>query len=154
MVLFSREVEALEVEHGGLAFHIPDPPRVDVALQYMSRVTSVVQSSDGRNTKYYFDKMIYVVASQQDLHLSQFFKMLSLMEFPWADLLEHVDYGSVLGMSTRKGTAVVLDQIIREASLVMHERNEVKYNNIEDSEMVARELGIVEIKIQDMAAKR
>ncbi|KIK43737.1 hypothetical protein CY34DRAFT_106298 [Suillus luteus UH-Slu-Lm8-n1] len=57
--------------------------------------------------KYHFDKMIYVVASQQDLHLSQFFKMLSLMEFPWADRLEHVDYGLVLGMSTRKGTAVL-----------------------------------------------
>jgi arginyl-tRNA synthetase len=107
--------------------------------------------------KYHFDKMIYVVASQQDLHLSQFFKMLSLMEFPWADRLEHVNYGLVLGMSTRKGTAVFLDQIIREASSVMHEqmkRNEVKYNNIEDPEMVAREVGITGIKIQDMAAKR
>lgn len=107
--------------------------------------------------KYHFDKMIYVVASQQDLHLSQFFKMLALMEFPWADRLEHVNYGLVLGMSTRKGTAVFLDQIIREASSVMHEqmkRNEAKYNNIEDPETVAREVGITGIKIQDMAAKR
>jgi arginyl-tRNA synthetase len=39
----------------------------------------------------------------------------------------------------------------------MHEqmkRNEAKYNNIEDPEMVAREVGITGIKIQDMAAKR
>ncbi|KAG1763558.1 hypothetical protein EDD22DRAFT_765666, partial [Suillus occidentalis] len=57
--------------------------------------------------KYYFDKMFYVVASQQDLHLSQFFKMLSLMEFPWVGRLEHVSYGLVLGMSTWKGTAVL-----------------------------------------------
>jgi len=79
------------------------------------------------------------------------------MEFPWADRLEHVNYGLVLGMSTRKGTAVFLDQIIREASSVMHEqmkRNEEKYNNIEDPEMVAREVGITGVKIQDMAAKR
>ncbi|KIJ59969.1 hypothetical protein HYDPIDRAFT_139953 [Hydnomerulius pinastri MD-312] len=107
--------------------------------------------------KYQFDKMIYVVASQQDLHLAQFFKMLKLMEFPWADRLEHVNYGMVLGMSTRKGTAVFLDQIIKEASSVMHEqmkRNEEKYSSIEDPETVSREVGITGIKIQDMAAKR
>ncbi|KAH7904951.1 hypothetical protein BJ138DRAFT_1165691 [Hygrophoropsis aurantiaca] len=107
--------------------------------------------------KYKFDKMIYVVASQQDLHLSQFFKMLKLMDFSWADRLEHVNYGMVLGMSTRKGTAVFLDQIIREASSVMHDqmrKNEEKYNAVEDPETVSREVGITGIKIQDMAAKR
>ncbi|KAG2066825.1 hypothetical protein BDR04DRAFT_1106046 [Suillus decipiens] len=93
---------------------------------------------------YNFDKILYVITSQQDLHLSQFFEMLSLMVFPWADRLEHVNYGLVLSMSTRKGTTAFLDQIIREASLVMHER---KYNNIEDPEMVAREVGITGIKI-------
>lgn len=110
-----------------------------------------------RYERYQFDKMIYVVASQQDLHLSQFFKILHLMGFPWANRLEHVNYGLVLGMSTRKGTAVFLDQIIKEASSVMHEqmrRNEDKYNVIEDPEMVSQEVGITGIKIQDMAAKR
>lgn len=101
--------------------------------------------------------MIYVVASQQDLHLAQFFQILKLMEFPWADRLEHVNYGMVLGMSTRKGTAVFLDQIIKEAASVMHEqmkRNEEKYNSVEDPEYVSQEVGITGIKIQDMAAKR
>jgi len=110
-----------------------------------------------RYERYKFDKMIYVVASQQDLHLSQFFKILDLMGFPWADRLEHVNYGLVLGMSTRKGTAVFLDQIIKEASSVMHEqmqKNQAKYNAIEDPEMVSQEVGITGIKIQDMAAKR
>ncbi|KAF8438585.1 hypothetical protein L210DRAFT_3450366 [Boletus edulis BED1] len=107
--------------------------------------------------KYQFDKMIYVVSSQQDLHLAQFFQILKLMDFPWANRLEHVNYGLVLGMSTRKGTAVFLDQIIKEASSVMHEqmkRNEEKYNSIQDPEYVSQEVGITGIKIQDMAAKR
>ncbi|KAH9930170.1 arginyl-tRNA synthetase [Amylocystis lapponica] len=110
-----------------------------------------------RYEKYKFDKMIYVVSSQQDLHLAQFFKVLKLMDFPWADRLEHVNYGLVLGMSTRKGTAVFLDQILREAATVMHEhmrKNEEKYNVIEDPETVAQEIGITGVKIQDMAAKR
>ena len=79
------------------------------------------------------------------------------MEFPWASKLEHVHYGLVQGMSTRKGTAVFLDQIIKEASFVMHEqmrKNEEKYNAVEDPEYVSTEVGITGIKIQDMAAKR
>ncbi|PIL23042.1 hypothetical protein GSI_14349 [Ganoderma sinense ZZ0214-1] len=110
-----------------------------------------------RYDKYKFDKMIYVVAAQQDLHLAQFFKVLQLMGYEWADTLEHVNYGLVLGMSTRKGTVVFLDQIIREAASVMHEqmrKNEDKYSAIEDPENVATEIGITGIKIQDMAAKR
>ncbi|KAL4251407.1 class-I aminoacyl-tRNA synthetase family protein [Abortiporus biennis] len=110
-----------------------------------------------RYEKYHFDKMLYVVASQQDLHVAQFLKILDLMEFPWAKKCEHVNYGLVLGMSTRKGTAVFLDQIIKEAATVMHEqmkKNEEKYSNVENPEETALEVGITGIKIQDMAAKR
>ncbi|GLB42850.1 putative arginyl-tRNA synthetase [Lyophyllum shimeji] len=110
-----------------------------------------------RYEKYKFDKMIYVVSSQQDLHLAQFFKVLELMEFPWAKNLQHVNYGLVQGMSTRKGTVVFLDQIIKEAASVMYEqmmKNEEKFAAVEDPEMVAQEIGITGVKIQDMAAKR
>ncbi|KAF8331282.1 arginyl-tRNA synthetase [Cantharellus anzutake] len=110
-----------------------------------------------RYEKYKFDKMIYVVASQQDLHVAQFFKILSLLEYPWAGRLQHVNYGLVLGMSTRKGTAVFLDDIIREASEIMHEqmkKNPDKYSAVEDPEGTSREIGITAVKIQDMAAKR
>ena len=101
--------------------------------------------------------MIYVVSSQQDLHLSQFFKILELMGFPWAKSMVHVNYGLVQGMSTRKGTVVFLDQIIKEAGHVMHEqmmKNEDKYKAVEDPEETSLEIGITGVKIQDMAAKR
>lgn len=101
--------------------------------------------------------MIYVVASQQDLHVAQFLKILNLMEFPWAGSCEHVNFGMVLGMSTRKGTAVFLNEIIKEATSVMHDqmkKNEEKYAAVEDPEGVSQEVGITGIKIQDMAAKR
>lgn len=110
-----------------------------------------------RYEKYKFDKMIYVVASQQDLHLAQFFKVLELMGFPWAKSLVHVNYGLVQGMSTRKGTVVFLNEIIREAGNVMHEqmqKNEEKYKAVEDPETTSMEIGITGVKIQDMAAKR
>jgi arginyl-tRNA synthetase len=110
-----------------------------------------------RYEQHKFDKMLYVISSQQDLHTAQFIKMLDLMEFPWASSIEHVNYGLVLGMSTRKGTVVFLEQIIREAASVMHEqmkKNEEKYAAVEDPEQTSLEVGLTAIKIQDMAAKR
>ncbi|KAK7041490.1 arginyl-tRNA synthetase [Paramarasmius palmivorus] len=110
-----------------------------------------------RYDKYKFDKMVYVISAQQDLHVAQFIKTLELMEYPWAKDVQHVNYGLVQGMSTRRGTVVFLDQIIREAATVMHEqmqKNEEKYNAVEDPEYTSMELGITGVKIQDMAAKR
>ncbi len=42
-----------------------------------------------RYEQHKFDKMLYVISSQQDLHTAQFIKMLHLMEFPWASTIEH-----------------------------------------------------------------
>ncbi|KAI8368287.1 uncharacterized protein BYT42DRAFT_539504 [Radiomyces spectabilis] len=133
--------------------------------------TTVVQKSDGttlyltrdigaameRHEKYNFDKMIYVVASQQELHLKQLFKTLELMGFEWANKVEHVSFGLVQGMSTRKGTVVFLEDILNEAKDIMHEvmrKNEKKYQEIEDPEMVADNIGLSAVKIQDNAARR
>lgn len=108
-----------------------------------------------------FDKMIYVVASQQDLHLAQFFKVLDLMGYKWADgkegRLQHVNFGMVMGMSTRRGTAVFLEHILEEAKENMHDvmrKNEAKYNQVEDKERTADVSGMTAVKIQDMSGKR
>jgi arginyl-tRNA synthetase len=101
--------------------------------------------------------MIYVVAAQQDLHFKQVFKMLELMGHEWADRLEHVNFGLVAGMSTRKGTVKFLDEILSEAKDSMHEqmaKNEEKYNAIEDPEYTSDVVGQTAVKIQDMQARR
>ncbi|OBZ62850.1 Arginine--tRNA ligase, cytoplasmic, partial [Choanephora cucurbitarum] len=133
--------------------------------------TAVVQKRDGttlyltrdigaaaeRFEKYKFDKMIYVVASQQDLHLKQLFKTLELLKFEWANRLEHVNFGMVLGMSTRKGTVVFLEDILNEAKETMHEvmrKNPAKYAEIDEPERVADEIGLSAVKIQDNSARR
>ncbi|KAI5804586.1 hypothetical protein EDC01DRAFT_610726 [Geopyxis carbonaria] len=133
--------------------------------------TAVVQKKDGtslyltrdigaameRYEKYKFDKMIYVVASQQDLHLGQLFKILNLLGMEWAKKCQHVNFGMVLGMSTRKGTVVFLDDILAEAKSSMHEvmkKNEDKYSQVEDPEFVADTVGRTGVMIQDMSGKR
>ncbi|KAK4706113.1 arginyl-tRNA synthetase, partial [Phenoliferia sp. Uapishka_3] len=142
-------------------------------------ITRDIAGANERWEKFKFDKMVYVVANQQDLHLAQaslrihflanccghllnlsnkqFFKVLELMKYPWADRIQHVNFGMVLGMSTRKGTAVFLDQILNESKDVMHEqmrKNEAKYNAVDDPVETSDKLGITAVKIQDMAAKR
>jgi arginyl-tRNA synthetase len=111
-----------------------------------------------RHEVYKFDKMIYVVASQQDLHLAQLFKILELMGHD--DISRkcvHVNFGMVLGMSTRKGTVKFLDDILRDVGEHMHEvmkKNDSKYQQVEDPVQTADTLGITAVMVQDMSGKR
>ncbi|CRK11450.1 hypothetical protein BN1723_000872 [Verticillium longisporum] len=111
-----------------------------------------------REKKYNFDHMIYVVASQQDLHLKQLFKIIELMGYTeTAKKVQHVNFGMVLGMSTRKGTVKFLSDIIRDVSDHMHDvmrKNEEKYKQVENPDAVAETLGISAIMVQDMTGKR
>lgn len=110
-----------------------------------------------RYDQYKFDKMIYVIALQQDLHTKQFFEILKQTGFEWADRLEHINFGMVEGMSTRKGTVVFLDHILEETKDKMHEvmkLNPTKYALVENPEKVADLVGISAVMIQDMQAKR
>lgn len=111
-----------------------------------------------RDEAYHFDKMIYVVAAQQDLHLAQLFKVTELMgRKDLSDRCEHINFGMVHGMSTRKGTVKFLDDILRDVGDKMHEvmkKNEVKYAQVENPEKVADTLGITAVMVQDMTGKR
>lgn len=111
-----------------------------------------------RHEKYDFDHMIYVVASAQDLHLKQLFKIIELMgETEIAKKVQHVNFGLVLGMSTRKGTVKFLDDILKDVGDHMHEvmkKNETKYAQVEDPDAVADILGISSVMVQDMTGKR
>ncbi|KAK3358177.1 hypothetical protein B0T25DRAFT_590149 [Lasiosphaeria hispida] len=111
-----------------------------------------------RSEKYSFDHMIYVVASQQDLHLKQLFKIIELLGHKEiAAKCQHINFGMVLGMSTRKGTVKFLDDILRDVGEKMHEtmkKNETKYSQVENPEATADILGISSVMVQDMSGKR
>ncbi|KAK6866404.1 Arginyl-tRNA synthetase- cytoplasmic [Apiospora arundinis] len=111
-----------------------------------------------REKKYKFDHMIYVIASQQDLHCQQFFKVVELMGYKdIAAKVQHINFGMVLGMSTRKGTVKFLDDILRDVGEHMHSvmrKNEDKYNQVENPDQVADTLGISSVMVQDMSGKR
>ncbi|KAJ5550372.1 hypothetical protein N7461_005070 [Penicillium sp. DV-2018c] len=129
--------------------------RKDGTPLYLTRDIGAITE---RDQDYHFDKMIYVVAAQQDLHLAQLFKVTELMGHKdLASRCQHINFGMVRGMSTRKGTVKFLDDILRDVGDKMHEvmkKNEVKYAQVEDPEKTADILGITSVMVQDMTGKR
>lgn len=131
----------------------------DGATLYITRDLAAAKS---RFDQYHFDKSIYVVAAQQDLHFQQLFKMLELMGYEFADpkaaRLLHVNFGMVLGMSTRRGTVIFLEEILDEARAVMLEKmKEDKFGKmaeIADPIKTADIVGLSAVVVQDMSAKR
>ena len=111
-----------------------------------------------RRDLYQFDQMIYVVASDQELHLRQLFKTIELMgEKELATKVLHITFGLVQGMSTRRGTVKFLDDILRDVGEKMHEvmkKNESKYSQVKNPDKIADILGISSVMVQDMSGKR
>lgn len=99
-----------------------------------------------RKNTYDFDKCLYVVAYQQNLHFKQFFKVLELMGKEWSKDLVHVAYGMVSleegTMSTRKGNVVFLEDVIKKciekAYTILVEKNP----DLENKEDVAQKVGV------------
>lgn len=147
------------------AKHVPGKPgkslekpvikKKDGTALYLTRdISEMLQRED----KYKFDHLIYVVATQQDLHLKQLFKIIELMGYTGlAAKVQHINFGMVLGMSTRKGTVKFLDDILHDVGEHMHEvmrKNDAKYQQVEDPAATADILGISSVMVQDMSGKR
>ena len=103
-----------------------------------------------RKEHYDFYKCLYVVAYQQNLHFRQIFKVLELMGKPWAKDLVHVAYGMVslldengnqVAMSTRNGTVVLLEDVLKKCHEKCLEIIEQKNPDLEDKETIARQVG-------------
>lgn len=117
--------------------------RSDGASLYATRdITAAIY----RKNTYDFDKCLYVVAYQQNLHFQQIFKVLELMGKPWAKNMVHVAYGMVSlesgSMSTRKGHVVLLEDVLNrcyeKALNIINEKNP----NLENKEETARSVGV------------
>ena len=122
---------------------------------YLTRDLGAMQE---REERWHFDQMIYVVASDQQVHLQQLFKLTELSgHADLASRCSHVTFGLVLGMSTRRGTVKFLDDILRDVGDHMHEvmkKNQAKYEQVENPAAVADILGISSVMVQDMGGKR
>ena len=151
LVNFSKHIPG----KAGKSLEKPIIKKKDGTALYLTRDISEIME---RQDKYKFDHMIYVVASAQDLHFRQLFKIIELMGYEdLAAKVQHVNFGLVLGMSTRKGTVKFLDDILKDVGEKMHEvmqKNQAKYDQVTDPLAIADILGISAVMVQDMAGKR
>ena len=98
-----------------------------------------------RKNTYDFDKCLYVVAYQQNLHFKQFFKVLELMGKDWAKDMVHVAYGMVSlesgSMSTRSGNVVLLEDVLNTTIEKAYKVIEEKNPNLPDKDKIAKSVG-------------
>ncbi|NMC52315.1 MAG: arginine--tRNA ligase [Chloroflexi bacterium] len=71
--------------------------------------------------QYHLDRSVYVIDVRQSLYMQQIFKTLELMGYEWASRLHHLAYEIVnlpgnVTMSSRDGTVVLLEDLIKEAT--------------------------------------
>ena len=108
--------------------------------------TRDMAAAEYRKKTYDFDKCLYVVAYQQNLHFKQFFKVLELMGKDWAKDLVHVAYGMVSleegTMSTRKGNVVFLEDVINKCIEKAYAIIDEKNPDLENKRDVAEKVGV------------
>ncbi|EOB13372.1 Arginyl-tRNA synthetase, cytoplasmic [Nosema bombycis CQ1] len=102
------------------------------------------------------EKIIYVVSSEQNLYFEQLKATVKKMGYD-EKILQHINFGLVSGMSTRKGTVKFLEDIIDLATDVMKDeinQNPEKAAKIADIDYTALQLAISTLVIMDFSAKR
>ena len=111
-----------------------------------------------RKKVYDFDKCLYVVAYQQDLHFKQIFKVLEKLGKPWAKDCVHVSFGMISfegqAFSTRKGRVVYLEDVLNQAMQKALDIINEKSPNLANKEEVARQVGIGAVIYSDLSNGR
>ena len=137
----SRGAQVVDLEEYGM------PPCIILKSDGSSLyATRDMAAAAYRKNTYDFDKCLYVVAYQQNLHFKQFFKVLEMMGKEWSKDLVHVAYGMVSleegTMSTRKGNVVFLEDVINKCIEKAYTIIDQKNPMLEGKEDVAKKVGV------------
>ncbi|EDQ92118.1 uncharacterized protein MONBRDRAFT_22954 [Monosiga brevicollis MX1] len=104
------------------------------------------------------DRTIYVAGGAQDVHFKQLQALLAAMgRSEVATGLQHVGFGLIKGMSTRQGTVVFLDDLLRETEFHMSQvlsLNPQKLRELDDQAGTTQMLALSAIVVQDLRARR
>lgn len=135
------------------------PPAIIIKSNGSSAyITRDIATAINRKKVYDFDKNLYVVATQQNLHFQQLFAILKLMGYDFYDDCKHIPFGMVSlkdqTLSTRKGQVVFLEDVLNKAVDKTKEIMESRDNKIENVEEVAEIVGIGAVKFQELYNNR
>ncbi|XP_075227217.1 arginyl-tRNA synthetase, mitochondrial [Lycorma delicatula] len=108
-----------------------------------------------RKAAYNLDEMIYVTDFSQQEHFKTLNEILSVVDESWSDKIQHVKYGRIRGMSTRKGEVVFLKDILDEAKEKMEEKQKLSLTTkIDFAANTSDILGVSAVMINDLKQRR
>ena len=105
-----------------------------------------------------FDRVLYVVGSEQRLHFRQLKGVLRRMELDWEPRVEHIDFGLLRlpegKLSTRAGKVIfleeVLDQVLEAARGIIADKNP----DLADADEIAEQVAIGAVIFDDLRRER
>lgn len=161
----AKELKVAERSEGAMIINLEKfglPPflvqKTDGAYLY---ATTDLATAKYRKEKWKADKILYVVANEQALHLEQLFRSLELLGYCPDTELKHVKFGMVLGasgkkFSTRKGDTIKLEDLISEAVDIAKKVIEEKNPGLSQKEKkkIAWTVAIGAIKYNDLSQNR
>ena len=122
-------------------------------------ITRDIAAAVYRKETYNFYKNIYVVASQQNLHFQQWFRVVDLMGYDWAYDCVHVPFGLVSladgnTMSTRTGHVVFLEDVLNQS--VEKTAEIMRDKGVEESIIpeIAKQVGIGAVVFNELSNNR
>ncbi|HRW75016.1 MAG: arginine--tRNA ligase [Lewinellaceae bacterium] len=132
---------------------------LDRKILLRSDGTSVYMTQDlgtakDRYEDYHANRMIYVVADEQNYHFQVLFAIMKKLGMPFADGMVHLSYGMVElptgKMKSREGTVVDADDLIREviseARSSAEERGDGDDIPAEEQERIYQQVGLAALK--------
>ena len=117
-------------------------------------ITQDIGTAKMRYQDFRCEKMVYVVADEQNYHFQVLFEILKRLKEPFADGLYHLSYGMVDlpsgKMKSREGTVVDADdliaEVVEEARTVAKERGEIATLPPPEQEEIIRRIALAALK--------
>ncbi|XP_052867367.1 probable arginine--tRNA ligase, mitochondrial [Anopheles cruzii] len=110
-----------------------------------------------RHKRYSFHRSLYVVENGQNDHFTSLNEIAGLLQLPNAPVIEHIKFGRIHGMSTRRGKVVFLKDILLEAQQLVQEKQRKSPNtkkHVIDDPNVCEILGASAVIINDLKQRR
>jgi len=111
-----------------------------------------------RQQRYQFQRMYYVVDNGQSNHFIALKDLLKLMtDSSWTDSLQHIKFGRIQGMSTRKGTAIYLAGVLDEAFTRMKAKqmqSPTTKVDVDANPQITDTLAVTSVIIHDLKQRR
>jgi len=122
-------------------------------------LTRDIMAAQRRFAERKYDRMLYVVEMGQRVHFENLIQALDLLNPEWKALkkpvVEHLPFGRVSGMSTRKGNVILLEELLDEAvKRVRASLDATTTTKVDNRDETSEKLAVGAIIVADLEKRR